>query len=139
MHESMETRYLSTELDLKSRHAFDVLHRELSGACVCYHYVQRDDGDWIARFVVFSDEDAENAEASILELLGEINQLSRAARAEFDKCYLREFDIGIECWDTWGYMHAVSVEVVRAVAEVGCSIGVTLYAMRNPDGTPKGF
>ena len=63
--------------------------------------------------------------------------LSPIARAEFDACSTREFNIGFDCWDTWSYVHALPSAVVLAVADLGCSLAVTLYPMRNPDGTPK--
>jgi hypothetical protein len=73
----------------------------------------------------------------ILAMLDSINALSPTARAELDACYLREFNIGFDCWDTWSYVHTLPPSILRAVADAACSIAVTLYPMRNPDGTPR--
>lgn len=63
--------------------------------------------------------------------------LSPTAKAEFDACYLSEFNIGFDCGDSWGFVHHLPLQVVQAAAEAGCSIAVTLYPTRNPDGTPR--
>jgi hypothetical protein len=70
-------------------------------------------------------------------MLEAIAKFSPAARAELAACYLRELNIGFECWDSWGYVHRLPTDVVRAVAEAECSIEITLYPMREIDGTPK--
>ena len=78
-----------------------------------------------------------NAAMDIVAILDAIKALSPCARAELTSCYLREFNIGFDCWDTWGYVHVLPPAVVDAVAKAGCSIAVTLYPMRHADGTPK--
>jgi hypothetical protein len=62
--------------------------------------------------------------------------LSPGARAELELCYLSEFNIGFQGGDSWAYVHALPGVIVRALADVSCSIAVTLYPTRNPDGTP---
>ena len=59
------------------------------------------------------------------------------ATAELASCCLREFNIGFHCWDTWAYVHTLASPVVQAVANADCSLAVTLYPMRDPDGSPK--
>ncbi|MBA4015696.1 MAG: hypothetical protein C0483_00765 [Pirellula sp.] len=136
---TVETEYANTDLDLKSATAFDALNRELQQSCSVVHYTRGDDGCWHS--IVESSESAEeqdrHATKDIVAMLNAVQRLSPIARAEFDACSLREFNIGLNCWDTWSYVHALPTEVVRAVADAGCSIAVTLYPMRNPDGTAK--
>jgi hypothetical protein len=134
-----ETEYANTDFDLKSESPFEALHRELEVSCCVLHYTHGEDGHWHSIVESLHDDDyfARNAEMDILAMIAAIDALSPVARAELDACYLREFNIGFHCWDTWAYVHRVSSIVVRAVADVGCSIAVTLYPMRHPDGTPK--
>ena len=135
----IDTEYANTDFDLKSETPFDSLHRELDATCAVLRYTQGDDGHWHS--IVESSHREENstrdAETDILAMIYAIKALSPAARAEFDACHVREFNIGFHCADTWAYVHTISAHVVRAVADADCSIAVTLYPMRNPDGLPK--
>lgn len=134
-----KTEYANTDFDLKSATPFDTLHRELDKTCCVLHYTHGDDGHWHS--IVESSHDDEscnrNAETDIATIINAIHALSPTAKAELDGCYLREFNIGFHCWATWAYVHALPPAVVRSVADANCSIAVTLYPMRNPDGTPK--
>lgn len=134
-----KTEYANTDFDLKSTTPFDTLHRELQSSCWVLHYTYGPDGHWHA--IVESSHGEEscdrNAEMDIAAIIGAINALSPTASAELDACYLREFNLGFECWDTWAYSHQLSQTIVRAVANANCSIAVTLYPMRNPGGTPR--
>lgn len=135
-----DTAYANTDFDLKSMTPFDTLNRELEKTCCVLHYTRGDDGHWHS--IVESSHDDEsckrNAEMDIAAIIDAINALSADARAELDACYLREFNIGFHCWDTWAYVHSLPPIVVRSVADANCSIAITLYPMRNPDGIPKG-
>ncbi len=133
-----ETEYANTDFDLKSATPFDTLHRELEQTCCVLHYTRGDDGHWHSIVESSHDEGSRdrNAELDIKAIVIAINALSPDARAELDACYLREFNIGFHCWDTWAYLHTLPPAVVRSVADVNCSLAVTLYPMRNPDGTP---
>jgi hypothetical protein len=117
----------------------DALHLEMSDKCSVMHYVHGEDGDWHASFEVKHGEDsrARNAGKDILAFIEVIASLSPAAKAEFEACYLREFNVGFECWDSWSYVHRVPAEAVSAAADARCSIAVTLYPTREIDGTPK--
>jgi hypothetical protein len=135
------TEYANTDFDLKSKTPFDVLNRELDRMCCVLHYTHGDDDNWHS--IVESEHDEESSERSaeqdILSMLDAIKSLSPAARAELDACWLRAFNIGFHCWDTWAYVHQLPRHVVRAIADAGCSIAVTLYPMRNIDGTAKEY
>jgi hypothetical protein len=132
-----ETEYANTDFDLKSATPFDTLQRELDTMCCVLHYTHGEDGNWHS--IVESSHDDENcnrdADMDITAIVNAIKALSPGARAELDACYLHEFNIGFHCWDTWAYVHALTPSVVRSVAELNCSIAVTLYPMRKPDGT----
>jgi hypothetical protein len=136
---TIDTEYANTDFDLKSETSFDALNRELDASCCVLHYTHGDDGHWHSIVESSHDEKTSTRDAGmdILAMIDAINALSPTAKAELDACYLREFNIGFHCADTWAYVHTVPPSVVRAVADAGCSIAVTLYPMRNPDGTPK--
>lgn len=134
-----ETEYANTDLDLKSESPFDTLNNELDKTCCVLHYTQGEDGHWHSTVESVNDDETStrNAEMDILAIIEAINSLSPAAKAELDSCYVREFNIGFHCWDTWAYVQSLQPSVVQAVAKAGCSLAVTLYPMRNPDGSPK--
>ena len=62
--------------------------------------------------------------------------LSSKARQEFDECYMREFNIGFDCWDTCSYVHSAPTDILRDLADLSCTIAVTLYPMRDMDKKP---
>ncbi|REK21332.1 MAG: hypothetical protein DWQ41_21820 [Planctomycetota bacterium] len=134
-----ETEYANTDFDLKSATPFGTLQRELDESCCVLHYTHGEDGHWHS-IVESSHEDENcnrNAELDIAAILEAIHALSPVAKSELDACYLREFNIGFHCWDTWAYVHTLPHSLVRAIADANCTIAVTLYPMRNPDGTRK--
>jgi hypothetical protein len=135
----LESTYINADFDLKSATAFDTLHRELETTCLVLDYSQWHDAQWHSTVESSHDDEGDNRTAAmdIMAIISAIHALSPAARAELDACSLCEFNIGFDCGDTWGYVHALPAAVVRAVADVNCSIAVTLYPMRNADGTPK--
>ena len=136
----LETEYANTDFDLKSATPFDTLNRELAASCCVLHYYSLgDDGTWSSIVESAHDEEtaSRNAEIDILAIIEALDGISPAAKAELDACSTREFNIGFHCWDTWSYAHNIPAAVVQAVATAGCSLAVTLYPMRKPDGTPR--
>jgi hypothetical protein len=136
---AMDTEYANTDFDLKSETPFDSLHAELDRICCVLHYTHGEDGHWHSIVESAHDDESSSRDAAIdiHAIIDAINSLSPAAKAEFNGCYLREFNIGFHCWDSWAYVHTLPLDTVRAVAKAGCSIAITLYPMRHPDGTPK--
>jgi hypothetical protein len=136
---TVDTEYANTDFDLKSKTPFDVLKRELDRSCCVLHYTHEEDDHWhsIVESALDDGVSKRDAATDILSMVDAINSLSPVAKAELDDCYLREFNIGFHCGDTWAYAHTLPSIVIRAVAESDCSIAVTLYPMRNPDGTPR--
>jgi hypothetical protein len=131
----IETEYANTDFELKSSSPFDALAEELSLRCYRLHYTHGEDGNWHAIF----ESNASNCDAAtdIQAMVDAIESLSPTARSELNSCYLREFNIGFHCGDSWSYVHTIPAAVVDAVAKVGCSMAVTLYPMRKSDGTPR--
>ena len=133
---TLETTYSNTDLDLKSSFPFDTLNQEFEKSCCILHYVQTDEGQFSST-IESTLYNQQHASEDILALLNVIHSLSPQARTELDMCFLRDFNIGFCCGDTWGYHHRLEPKLVKAIADVGCSISITLYPMRNPDGSLK--
>ena len=133
-----ETFYVNTDFDLKSAAPFDALHRELAESCHVLHYTHVD-GTWysIVEAACVESTGGGGAARDIMSMAAAVSRLSPTAKAELAACSLREFNVGFDCWDTWSYVHAIPSHVIRAVADIDCSLAVTLYPMRKPDGTPK--
>lgn len=135
----IESEYANTDFDLKSISPFNTLHQELSATCCVLHYGKGDDGNFHACFESSHDGETKEsgAERDIMLMVDAIGLLSDTAKAELNACYLREFNIGFHCGDTWAFVHSVPHRVVQAASDVGCSLAVTLYPGRHPDGTPR--
>ena len=131
----IKTTYLNTDFDLKSSKPFDNLHQELAQKCCELHYTIGGDNQCSASYE--ADQLNSNVTNDIFAILNAIRSLSSQAQSELDACSLREFNIGFDCGDCWGYVYSIPPEVVAAVAEASCSLAVTLYPMRNKDGSPK--
>lgn len=135
---TIDSEYRNTDLDLKSVAPFDTLNHELGHACCVLHYTHGSDGNWHA--IVESLHDSSSvpaAETDIKSIIDALKQLSPAAQAEFDACFMREFNIGFDCGDTWAYSHMLHTAIIQEIADAHCSLAITLYPKRNPDGTPK--
>lgn len=138
MSEDRETRYLNSDLDLQSREPLAHLCQEFdSHRCCILNQTLADDGIW---YVTIENRWSEHstAEQDILGLLAIIPTLSPIARQQWESCHFRDFNIGdfnigFDCGDTWAYPHMLSVECVRAIAEAGCSVSVTLYPLRDSE------
>jgi hypothetical protein len=135
----IETEYANTDFDLKSNTPFDTLHRELQGVCCVLQYAEGDDGGWHAIIEADHNDDSRDRDAAmdISSILNALSSLSETAKGELAACYLRECNVGFHCGDSWAYVHQLPHAIVRSVADASCSIAVTLYPMRNSDGTPK--
>lgn len=137
---TIDTEYANTDLDLKSETPFDTLQRELSQTCCVLHYTQDDEGHWHSIVEATHGDHSRDGDAAaidIVAMLNAITALSATAKAELAMCYMREFNIGFHCGDTWQYAHALPHKIVQSIADAGCSLAVTLYPVRNPDGSPK--
>jgi hypothetical protein len=132
---NVSTNYANTDLDLLSPVAFDAMNVELSELCCPLHYAETADGSWSACY----EANQLNSDASndIGAMLTAISKLSDSARKQLAACTKREFNIGFHCWDSWGYNYALSLDLLTMVSNAGFSISITLYTMRNVDGTPK--
>ena len=133
------TQYCNTDLHLKSASTLSLLGEELEPDCDVLHCARDKDGNWHACVECSHGEIAANRNAAldIPAILNVVAKLSPDAKQQYDNCFLREFNVGFECWDSWGYNHKLPHDVLRSIVDAGCTLSVTLYPMRNKDGTPK--
>jgi len=135
---AQDSDYTNTDLDLRSNFSIETLAAELEQSCHVMFCTHGDDGRWYATIESAHDWSAKrDAAQDIASMLAALSNVSDTAKAEFQNCDRREFNIGFDCWDSWGYNHALPHSVVQGIADAGCTLSITLYPMRNPDGTPK--
>ena len=132
---NVETNYANTDFDLRSLKAFEALNSELSAVCCVLHYAETQDGTWWASCE--ADRLNDSAPNDILSFIEVIDGLSDTAKKQLADCTTRDFNVGIHCWDTCAYNLSLPSKIIEAVSNAGCSISITLYPMREPDGTPK--
>ena len=136
---AVETNYANTDFVLHSAASLDALVAELRSTCHVCFYTHENAGPWCAQINASHGQETADRDAAmdIAAMLAAIGKLSPVAKAEFQNCDQRDFNIGFDCWDSWGYNHALPNDLLQAIAAAGCSLSVTLYPMRKPDGTPK--
>lgn len=132
-----QTQYLNTDLELRSHEHLTMLCHEFEETCCILNHFQADDGHWHATIESNLSENS-CADLSIQAMLAVLHQLSAQAKRQWNNCYLRAFDLGFECGDTWAYPYALTAESIRLIAEANCSLSVTLYPFHaNDAGTQQ--
>ena len=128
------TRYINSDLVLASRNPINNLCDEFDRECCVLYQQQDDDGNWHA---TIESDTVENITAAddIQKMLSVIPHLAEDARKQWDDCFSREINIGFDCGDTWAYPHSLPNDIVRAIADAGCVLAITLYPIRDQDET----
>lgn len=123
------TRYINTDLVLASKTRHNALCDEFDQKCCVLYQQQGDDGNWYA---AIESNRINNLSAAddIQKMLAVVSTLTGDAKRQWDDCHSREFNIGFDCGDTWAYPHSLPGDVVRAIADAGCSLSITLYPIR---------
>ena len=124
--------YLNTDLDLTSAEDLTALAAAFEGGGVPPLHVTHDaDALWYATFET-SAQFAE-PEPNIGAILAVVESLARPLRSTWDRCALREFNIGYDCGDEpWAFTQGLSADLLGRIAAVGASLRVTLYPDREP-------
>src|SRR5215207_7432202 len=90
------TQYLNTDLDLESLEDLTEMATALeTGGLFDLHVTHLDDGRWVASFE--TERQHEQPAPNIHEMLSAIESLTKPLRAHWNRCTLREFNIGYEC------------------------------------------
>jgi hypothetical protein len=123
--------YLNTDLDLvcaddltEIAKAFDAL------GAPPLHVTKGDDGLWYTTFE--TNEQHEEPGPNISEMLAIIESFAVPLQSLWTRCSLREFNIGYDCGaEPWAFNQALSTELLRRMAAVGCTLRITLYPDRD--------
>lgn len=112
--------------------ALDVLCAEFERTCCLLYHGKGEDGNWHA---TIESDALENLSAAddIQKMLNVLPALPTDAKEQWDGCLSRDLNIGFDCGDTWAYPHSLPHDVVRLVADSGCTLSLTLYPIRDED------
>jgi hypothetical protein len=117
--------FLNVDLDLESGDDLRVLAEALQPEA---YSLERPAGR--ASFELNASVSPETPEPLILEFVRLVNQLPPSARAIWDRASKRVFDIGIQSRRrSFSEAHRLSSETLRAAAEIGAEIGITVYGL----------
>ena len=122
--------FLNVDLDVESDHSLDALVADLGEDVVVLHHGQAR-GLHVASFETATDA---TAEATILQFCLLLENLSEEARAVWEGCCTRTFDIGFDSGDSPSSLRSVlHPRTVKRVADLGAAVVVTIYARRPGD------
>ncbi len=117
--------YLNTDLDLICDINPTLLANELSAGDIYSNVTNGEDGLW---YILCEDSNETEPEPNITRLLDAIESLSEPARFLWDRCTLREFNIGYDCGDQpWAFNQGISNQTLSRMAACGASFRITLY------------
>ena len=122
--------YLNTDLDLVCDIDPAPLAAEFESRDLCAHVTHGEDGLW---YVLCEDSNDTEPEPNIVRLLNAVDLLTDTARAIWQRCSKREFNVGYDCGDEpWSFNQGLSNDVLRRMAACGATFRLTLYPHR-PD------
>lgn len=122
--------YLNTDLDLRSDEDLTPLVEPFHAAGLYELTVHKEDpGTCFACFEVERTFENDHEPAiTIAALLSAIESLQAPLRALWDRCTLREFNIGYDCGaEPWAFNQHVPSELLGRMAAAGISLRITLY------------
>jgi hypothetical protein len=122
--------YRVTDLDLYSAENLTSLTAalEAQGLDVGHRAVRHSEADWYSRFQAVVGEPRDGPEPEVAAMLAAVEALDPAARAAWDGCSLRVFDIAYDCGTKPFYIrHDLSAGAVERLAAAGATLRFTLY------------
>ena len=121
------THFITIDLDLESQDDPAVLIEALRNQ-VC---VLRKDVEGAIHRTSFELTVSGSADALLQDFIALIRALPPPARTLWDGCTARVFDLGFQAGsEPYSITETISAEVVAALAELGASLAVTIYALR---------
>ena len=123
------TQFLNVDLDVVGQFDLDPLVKALEVRGVfCLHHGQQEE-KWRASFELAGG--AESPATTIEKLVYAVRRLDPAARGLWNGADERTFDLGIEAGaEPHAYHAALDTQVLRAIAEVGARLVITVYGTR---------
>jgi hypothetical protein len=126
----MEIKFLNVDLEIESTDSLKPIIDDLGEDVFVLYDGKNGSGYNLAAFELgdMGDSDVDSKISSFCHL---IKNLLPEVRAIWDKCCSRKFDAGFESGDSpQSYRAEIRAETVKAAAEVGASIVVTIYPSR---------
>lgn len=122
--------YLNTDLDLRCRETLTALAGAFeSRGAFALHVTENDDGLWYATFE--TNLQHTEPEANIAAMLAVVESLSDALRGVWNRCELKEFNVGYDCGaEPWAFNQGMSAALLGRIAAVNASLRITLYPDR---------
>lgn len=119
-----ETRLMNVDLEVESAHDLQPL---IDGLSPGGYSLERPPGR--ACFELSSAVSPRDPEPLVIELVGLVKALPIEGRAAWDAASRRTFDIGYQAGtQPFQVTHELSSETLRAVAEIGAAVAITIYA-----------
>ena len=140
----MRTTYRNSDLDLISSSQIDELIAAFENGDR-YHvlfYEKQENGKWysIIESAIEGEWGNTDVEESSLQpnripenhiqlMLDKILNLTGKAKAQWNQCDKREFNIGYDFGETRCFQQFLSEKLVQQISQAGCSLGITMYNM----------
>jgi hypothetical protein len=129
-----ETAFLNVDFDILSTAPLDAMVSAF-GKSILTHYVGGERRRYEAHLSLASYP--RTADAAIRRFAKLVERLPRPARRIWDEAHSRVFNIGVQAgFEPRSWELLVSQAAMAAVARVGGSIAVTVYAAETHDGEP---
>ena len=121
------TNYINTDLVLISTEDLTALAEALEVNGVSpLHVTHGDNGRWYATFETNAPHI--EPEPNIAAMLDAIDSLIEPLRSIWDRCSLREFNMGYECGaEPWGFNQGLSAQLLSRLVDTGATLRITLY------------
>lgn len=124
----MSATFLNVDLDIESSAKPNCIEKELSLEYVSNLFSGEIGAQYISSFELHVTEENNNPNWLISEFCSLISQLSDEAKNEWMRVSKRIFDIGFEATSSKQRIDSeLKVETVKAVADIGASINITIY------------
>lgn len=126
----MGAYYIVTDLDIRARFDFEILHKELEQAGL-FGNVNTYKGFWRSGYS--SGECVRNPSEALAHLLTIVEGLGMEAKSEWNRCTWRRFDLGFESFDErFASKWNVKASLLRRVAKVRGELVITIYRSDEP-------
>lgn len=103
---------------------------EARGLNVGHRALWRGEAEWYWRFQVTSEEPYGDPEPEVVAALAAVEALAPPARAAWDGCSRRVFDLAYDCGASpFVVRHDLSARTLARLAAVGGVLRITLYAL----------
>jgi hypothetical protein len=123
----MPTEFLNVDLDLESKKALDPLLSELGDKVHVVYHGPSEEKTHLAALEVYEGDD-DDPDSIINEFCKLLEKLSPRAKAVWENCSMRRFDIGFESGVS-GHPLCIDLDpkTLKRVADLTASVGVTIY------------